>query len=141
MGSARTPAKETPVHFSRRGEAEERLAESPLEASRPPLPGSKAKGPKPDEVVQRPFKLASKSMLPFGYGLVFGCAGLFMIYGVAANLGPEKTQLWLITAMNSLLIKIAVADPCKLAAVAALTQHAEHLASDAVATGLQAQDP
>ena len=35
----------------------------------------------------------------------------------------------------------AGADPCKLAAVAALTQHAEHLASDAVATGLQAQDP
>ncbi len=60
---------------------------------------------------------------------------------MAANLGPEKTQLWLITAMNSLLIKIAVADPCKLAVVAALTQHAEPLASDAVATGLQAQDP
>lgn len=82
-----------------------------------------------DIEVPRP-RHAKFSAMPFCYGLIFGVGGLFMIYGVAANLGPEQTKLWLITSIISLAIKIFFADPIKIVAAAALLQCAERFESN-----------
>jgi hypothetical protein len=65
---------------------------------------------------------AKMSALPFCYGLTFGFGGLFMIYGVAANLGPDATLVWLVASVTALAMKVFLADPLKVAFAAVLMQ-------------------
>jgi hypothetical protein len=68
--------------------------------------------------------------LPLCYGFIFGFSGLFMIYGIAANLGAERTAQWLSAAFLSLVIKVLIMDPVKVVAMACFVQYAETLDSD-----------
>jgi hypothetical protein len=67
--------------------------------------------------------------LPLCYGFIFGFGGLFIIYGIAANLGAENTAQWLGAAFLSLVIKVLIMDPLKVAAMAVFVQYAETLDS------------
>lgn len=69
------------------------------------------------------------STVPFCYGFACGFGGLFMIYGVAANLGPEQTKLWLITSVSALGMKMCFSDPLKIFASTVFLQIAESLES------------
>ena len=69
------------------------------------------------------------STVPFCYGFACGFGGLFMIYGVAANLGPEQTKLWLITSVSALGMKMCFSDPLKIIASTGFLQVAESLES------------
>ena len=53
-----------------------------------------------------------------------------MIYGIAANLGAERTAQWLSAAFLSLVIKVLIMDPVKVVAMACFVQYAETLDSD-----------
>jgi hypothetical protein len=65
-------------------------------------------------------------LLPLGYGLVVGFGCLLVIAATAANLGPKSTDLWLLSAAGSLVIKVFVVDPLKVVALTVLVQCAEH---------------
>lgn len=90
-------------------------------------------GPKEDAVISRP-RHANMAMLPFCYALTVGIGGLAMIYGVAANLGPDATMIWLVASVGSFALKICVCDPLKVAFAAALLQLAERLELGSVTT-------
>jgi hypothetical protein len=69
------------------------------------------------------------SMVPFCYGGICGFGGLFMIYGAAANLGPEQTKLWLITSVSALGLKVCFSEPLKIIGSTVFLQIAENLES------------
>ena len=72
----------------------------------------------------------SQVFWPLAYGFVFGFGALFMIYGIAAGLGPERTKQWLAAAFISLVLKVFFMDPMKVAAMACFVQYAEGLDSE-----------
>ena len=74
----------------------------------------------------RPRK-ARAACLPILVGLVFGLVCLFMIYGIAAKLGPAHTKLWLFAAGTSLFMKVFVNDMLKVALLAVCLKCADQI--------------
>jgi hypothetical protein len=87
-----------------------------------------------DEHANRPLPVPRSkhhAALPLCAGFLFGFGGLVVIYGIAANLGAERTAQWLGAAFLSLAIKVLIMDPLKVAAMALFVHYAETLDTQA----------
>ncbi len=85
-----------------------------------------------DEHANRPLPIprpTHHAALPLCYGFVFGFGALFVIYGIAANLGAESTAQWLGAAFLSLVIKVFIMEPLQVTAMTVFVQYAETLDS------------
>jgi hypothetical protein len=70
----------------------------------------------------RPFIAA---VVPIGVAVAVGLLGTMMIYGLAANLGPENTKVWLIAAATSFVTKMFIIQPLRVFAAAVLLKCAD----------------
>jgi hypothetical protein len=77
--------------------------------------------------VPRPHRAA---MVPIIIALVVGLAGLFMIYGLAANLGAENTKVWLIAATTAFVNQMFLMQPAKVLLATGLMKCADEFRSD-----------
>ena len=74
----------------------------------------------------RPRK-AKASCLPIVVALVCGLGCLFMIYGIAAKLGPAHTKMWMYAAGTSLLMKALINDMLKITVLAVFLKCADNI--------------
>ena len=69
-------------------------------------------------------------LYPVLFALGVGCAGLFLIYGLAASLGPENTKLWLLSAASSFGMKMFIIQPMRVCLAVLLMKCADAFRSD-----------
>jgi hypothetical protein len=86
-----------------------------------------ALGPQDEEAptipaVPRPM---SASTMPVAVAFAIGLFGIFMIYGLAAGLGPENTKVWLIAAASSFVTKVFCTQPLRVLASAVFLKLAD----------------
>eukprot|EP01047_Picozoa_sp_COSAG01_P008115 COSAG01_NODE_316_length_19004_cov_100.001322_1_plen_297_part_00 len=115
------------VQIARRDGQTARLADSELNAAQAAEEQTTHKTPG-----GRP-RSAFMSAVPLFYGLFVGVAGLLVIAGSAARLGPQNTKLWLYSALASLLLKIFVVEPIQVGLVAYALQLSERCFSNKMA--------
>ena len=86
-----------------------------------------ALGPKDKErvkipAVPRPFV---SSVVPVAVAVGIGLFGIWMIFGLAANLGPENTKVWLIAAATSFVTKMFLIQPARVCGSAVVLKCAD----------------
>ena len=67
----------------------------------------------------------SASTMPVAVAFAIGLFGIFMIYGLAAGLGPENTKVWLIAAASSFVTKVFCTQPLRVLASAVFLKLAD----------------